>query len=108
LDISKKNKLKQNSQYTISSHPTWRSSPYSRSHEFTADELDEITFDDVLHYFHMRCFGAVNPNFADQALIVVHQVNTVEFWKKSLSWFFVNADVENKTQCWQMILFIIW
>jgi hypothetical protein len=82
--------------------------PYNKSHEFTADELDEVTFDDALNYFHMRCFGAVNPDFADQALIVVHQVNTVEFWKKSLSWFFVNADVENKTQCWQMILFIIW
>jgi hypothetical protein len=54
----------------------------------------------------MRCFGAVNPNFADQALIVAHWVNNIEFWKKSLSWFFVNAVMENKTQCQRIILFI--
>lgn len=81
--------------------------PYARNHEFSAEELDEVTYDDVLNYFKMRCFETTTPDYEDQNLVVLYRVETVEFWKKSISWFFNHYGLVNKTQCLRIRNFLI-
>ena len=44
--------------------------------------------------------------YEDPTVIVRCRVETVEYWKKALSWFFVHFELENKTQSNRMTEFI--
>jgi hypothetical protein len=77
---------------------------YDRNHEFSREELDAVTHNDVLNYFKVQCFGNVEPDYDNQ--IVQYRVETVEFWKKALSWFFQRFGLENKTRHQQITKFL--
>ena len=71
---------------------------YPPNRVFSAEELDAVSYDDVLNFLTMRCFDTVDPNYEDPELIVLFRVETVEYWKKAISWFYVHNNLENKTQ----------
>ena len=83
-----------------------RGVPYNGHHVFTDEDLEVVTYDDVINYFKMRCFGTVDPDYNDQDLIVLCRVQSVEYWKKALSWFFVHFELPNVTQCKKMTDFL--
>jgi hypothetical protein len=72
---------------------------YNREHQFTEDELNAVSHADVINYFKFKCFGTPNPNYNNRALVCACRVETIEYWKRSISYFYRAAGLENKTQC---------
>jgi hypothetical protein len=59
---------------------------YKKNHEFTDEELRDITHEQVLRFFRFQCFGDTNPVF-DETLKLAYRKNTCQYWKKALSHF---------------------
>jgi hypothetical protein len=67
---------------------------YKKNHEFTDEELRDITHEQVLCHFRFLCFGDPNPVF-DETLKVKYRKSTVYYWKKSLSYFLSNQQTKS-------------
>jgi hypothetical protein len=79
---------------------------YHRDHEFSVEDLNRVTHADVLNFFKFKCFGTPEPNYGDRNLVCACRVETIEYWKKSISYFYRRAGLENKTQCEQITEFM--
>ena len=58
---------------------------YSVNTEFTREQLLDITADDVVGFFNQRAYGKPNPAETDKPVHV--RSNTLEYWKKGISYF---------------------
>ena len=67
---------------------------YKTSHEFTEEHLRDITHEQVLQYFHFKCFGHPDPIF-NETLKLRYRTNTVHYWKKALSYFLTNQQTKS-------------
>ena len=67
---------------------------YETSHEFTEEHLRDITHEQVLQYFHFKCFGHPDPIF-NETLKLRYRTNTVHYWKKALSYFLTNQQTKS-------------
>lgn len=77
---------------------TYKGIHYDRGHEFSEDDLRRLTEEDVLNYFKHRCYGTTNPNYGDRNLRLLFRVQTVEYWKKSISKFYSDTRLTNISQ----------
>ena len=71
---------------------------YAADHEFAAQDIEQVTVDDVLNYFKYLSFDTIHPDLNDHNLRMRCRYYTILFKKKSLSWFFRHHGIEdNKT-----------
>jgi Transcriptional activator of glycolytic enzymes len=68
---------------------------YKKSHEFTDDELRDVTHKQVLDWFKFKCFGTINPIY-DEKLKVKYRKASVLYWKKALSHFLSNEQTRSE------------
>ena len=59
---------------------------YGSRHEFTKDDIDGTTHEQVLAWLNFRAYGTPNP-VNDSNLKVILRVNTIKQYKKALSYF---------------------
>jgi hypothetical protein len=61
---------------------------YSREHEYTAEEKNSLTPDDVVRWMNVKTFGIEDPPI--DANPVHARSSSLEFWKKAISFFMPN------------------
>lgn len=68
---------------------------YAADHEFAAQDLEQVTEDDVMNFFKYLSFDTITPDYNDHNLRMRCRYDTILFKKKSLSWFFRHHGLEN-------------
>jgi hypothetical protein len=67
---------------------------YKKNHEFTDEQLHDVTHEEVLNWFKFKCFGTVSPLYDDK-LKAKYRKDSVLYWKKALSYFLSNAQTRS-------------
>ena len=62
---------------------------FSRDHEFTEEELQAVTPNDIYQYFKFRVYGDSNAD-EDSLNPIGARSNAVKFWKKAISYYMLN------------------
>jgi hypothetical protein len=65
-----------------------RDRTYDRKHEFTDDDYESVTHQQVVDWFNFRCFGTINPVRDDNDnLIAQMRANSIKYNKKALLYY---------------------
>jgi hypothetical protein len=69
---------------------------YEKNHEFTDEQLRDVTHNQVMEWLTYQCFGTVNPVYDDK-LKLRYRKQTVLYWKKALSHYLTNEQTRSES-----------